>query len=52
MNKFISEVGSYLKEIPEIEKKADQLITYATEEGKRGKKITAQYWAAVVLLLA
>lgn len=35
MNNFISEVGSYLKEIPEIEKQADQLITYATEEGKK-----------------
>ena len=35
MNNFISEVGSYLKEIPEIEKQADQLIAYATEEGKK-----------------
>jgi vacuolar-type H+-ATPase subunit H len=35
MNSFISEVGSYLKEIPEIEGKADQLIADVVEEGKK-----------------
>ena len=36
MNKFISEVGSYLKEIPEIEKKLINLLLI--EKKKRRKK--------------
>ncbi|MDB9456826.1 hypothetical protein PN480_07395 [Dolichospermum circinale CS-1225] len=35
MNNFISEVGSYLKEIPEIEKKADQLIADRKKEAEK-----------------
>jgi hypothetical protein len=36
MNNFISEVGSYLKEIPEIEKKLINLLLI--EKKKRRKK--------------
>jgi len=35
LNKFISELGSYLKEIPEIEGKADQLIADAKKEAEK-----------------
>jgi hypothetical protein len=45
MNNFVSEIGSYLEEIPEIEKRADQLIINAEAEVKRrGNTVVDDNW--------
>ena len=51
MNSFISEVGSYLKEIPEIEGKADELIADATEQGKKRKENNDAKWGCGCLAI-